>query len=179
MCLDALQDEAEPLFASFSIQFNILFSFCVWISGRSNNNCSLETDDELPCGDEVDYNTDSCSDQEADFLEMDREIQESPLKGWKCGNKSRGQHRQMDTPFSRLWRRLLFLTSEQPDSILSYHSTLGLWWKQRRGRNPRKKKQAITSSATLLVTTIAGDTLFLLLFRTDPPPHFFPLSFSC
>ncbi|KAM3828309.1 cytosolic carboxypeptidase 4 [Vipera latastei] len=50
-------------------------------SQRSNNNCSLETDDELPCGDEVDYNTDSCSDQEADFQEMDREIQESPLKG--------------------------------------------------------------------------------------------------
>ncbi|XP_058012531.1 cytosolic carboxypeptidase 4 [Ahaetulla prasina] len=50
-------------------------------SQRSNNNCSLETDDELPCGDEVDYNTDSCSDQEADFLDMDREIQESPLRG--------------------------------------------------------------------------------------------------
>ncbi|XP_063170443.1 cytosolic carboxypeptidase 4 [Candoia aspera] len=48
---------------------------------RSNNNCSLETDDELPYGDEVDYNTDSCSDQEADFLDVDREIQECPLKG--------------------------------------------------------------------------------------------------
>ncbi|XP_007430817.1 cytosolic carboxypeptidase 4-like, partial [Python bivittatus] len=48
---------------------------------RSNNSCSLETDDELPCGDEVDYNTDSCSDQEVDFGDMDREIQECPLKG--------------------------------------------------------------------------------------------------
>ncbi|XP_062998243.1 cytosolic carboxypeptidase 4 [Elgaria multicarinata webbii] len=45
---------------------------------RRGSNCSLETDDELPCGDEVDYNTDSCSDQEGDFSELDKEIQEHP-----------------------------------------------------------------------------------------------------
>ncbi|CAI5792737.1 cytosolic carboxypeptidase 4 [Podarcis lilfordi] len=40
----------------------------------SSSNGNLETDDELPFGDEVDYNTDSCSDQEGDFSELDKEI---------------------------------------------------------------------------------------------------------
>ncbi|KAM6426071.1 cytosolic carboxypeptidase 4 isoform 3-T3 [Liasis olivaceus] len=48
-----------------------------WLS-RSNNSCSLETDDELPCGDEVDYNTDSCSDQEADFGDMTEKFKNVP-----------------------------------------------------------------------------------------------------
>ncbi|XP_066490845.1 cytosolic carboxypeptidase 4 isoform X2 [Tiliqua scincoides] len=43
-----------------------------------SSNSSLETDDELPHGDEVDYNTDSCSEQEGDFTELDKEIQECP-----------------------------------------------------------------------------------------------------
>ncbi|XP_053128273.1 cytosolic carboxypeptidase 4 isoform X3 [Hemicordylus capensis] len=45
---------------------------------RSSSNSGLETDDELPCGDEVDYNTDSCSDQEGDFSELGKDIQEHP-----------------------------------------------------------------------------------------------------
>ncbi|XP_009999611.1 PREDICTED: cytosolic carboxypeptidase 4 [Chaetura pelagica] len=42
---------------------------------RSCSNSNLETDDEPPCGEEIDYNTDSCSDGEGD-LELDQEIQE-------------------------------------------------------------------------------------------------------
>ncbi|XP_038041075.2 cytosolic carboxypeptidase 4 isoform X1 [Anas platyrhynchos] len=43
---------------------------------RSCRNSSLETDDEPPCMEEIDYNTDSCSDGEGDFSELDQEIQE-------------------------------------------------------------------------------------------------------
>nr|XP_025977033.1 cytosolic carboxypeptidase 1-like [Dromaius novaehollandiae] len=43
---------------------------------RSSSNSSLETDDEPPCVEEIDYNTDSCSDGEGDFSELDKEIQE-------------------------------------------------------------------------------------------------------
>ncbi|KAM6409380.1 cytosolic carboxypeptidase 4 [Rhynochetos jubatus] len=43
---------------------------------RSCSNSSLETDDEPPCVEEIDYNTDSCSDGEGDFSELDQEIQE-------------------------------------------------------------------------------------------------------
>nr|XP_060611864.1 cytosolic carboxypeptidase 4 [Anolis sagrei ordinatus] len=71
---------------------------------RSNSNCSLETDDELPYGDEVDYNTDSCSDQEGDFSELEEETQECPPRaagrteaseanaGQVCGPQPRGAH---------------------------------------------------------------------------------------
>ncbi|XP_067411757.1 cytosolic carboxypeptidase 4 [Emydura macquarii macquarii] len=47
---------------------------------RSSSTSSLETDDEPPCGEDVDYNTDSCSDQEGDFSELDKEIQEISLR---------------------------------------------------------------------------------------------------
>ncbi|XP_009885965.1 PREDICTED: cytosolic carboxypeptidase 4 [Charadrius vociferus] len=43
---------------------------------RSCGNSSLETDDEPPCAEEIDYNTDSCSDDEGNFSELDQEIQE-------------------------------------------------------------------------------------------------------
>ncbi|KAM9374840.1 cytosolic carboxypeptidase 4 [Phaethornis superciliosus] len=42
---------------------------------RSCSSSSLETDDEPPCVEEIDYNTDSCSDGDGD-LELDQEIQE-------------------------------------------------------------------------------------------------------
>nr|XP_056722075.1 cytosolic carboxypeptidase 4 [Euleptes europaea] len=60
---------------------------------------SVETDDELPVGDDVDYNTDSCSDQEGDFSELDYAMRERPRgpdggsaeaeagKGQVCGLK--------------------------------------------------------------------------------------------
>nr|XP_009679874.1 PREDICTED: cytosolic carboxypeptidase 4 [Struthio camelus australis] len=47
---------------------------------RSSSNSSLETDDEPPCVEEIDYNTDSCSDGEGDFSELDKEIQECLLQ---------------------------------------------------------------------------------------------------
>ncbi|XP_065497781.1 cytosolic carboxypeptidase 4 isoform X5 [Caloenas nicobarica] len=43
---------------------------------RSCSNSCLETDDEPPCAEELDYDTDSCSDGEGDFSELDQEIQE-------------------------------------------------------------------------------------------------------
>ncbi|XP_019332932.2 cytosolic carboxypeptidase 4 [Alligator mississippiensis] len=43
---------------------------------RRSSSSNLETDDEPPCGEEIDYNTDSCSDEEGDFSELDKEIQE-------------------------------------------------------------------------------------------------------
>ncbi|XP_054859078.1 cytosolic carboxypeptidase 4 [Eublepharis macularius] len=55
-------------------------------SQRSSS--SVETDDELPIGDEVNYNTDSCSDQEGDFLELDT-IRERPSRGE--GGKAEGE----------------------------------------------------------------------------------------
>ncbi|XP_077173476.1 cytosolic carboxypeptidase 4 isoform X2 [Paroedura picta] len=67
---------------------------------RSSSSC-IETDDELPVGDEVDYNTDSCSDQEEDFSGLDEAIQEHTFrldrgrgeveagKGQVCGLKTR------------------------------------------------------------------------------------------
>ncbi|KAL8197558.1 UNVERIFIED_CONTAM: hypothetical protein K2H54_031821 [Gekko kuhli] len=47
---------------------------------RGSSSSIVETDDELPIGDEVDYNTDSCSDQEGDFSELDDAIREHPLR---------------------------------------------------------------------------------------------------
>ncbi|XP_044837186.1 cytosolic carboxypeptidase 4 isoform X2 [Mauremys mutica] len=47
---------------------------------RSSSTNSLEIDDEPPCGEDVDYNTDSCSDQEGDFSELDEEIREISLR---------------------------------------------------------------------------------------------------
>ncbi|XP_030434866.1 cytosolic carboxypeptidase 4 [Gopherus evgoodei] len=47
---------------------------------RSSSTTSLEIDDEPPCGEDVDYNTDSCSDQEGDFSELDKEIREISLR---------------------------------------------------------------------------------------------------
>ncbi|XP_054025210.1 cytosolic carboxypeptidase 4 [Dryobates pubescens] len=49
------------------------------ITDRAQRRCSsssLETDDEPPCVEEIDYNADSCSDGEEDFSELDQEIQE-------------------------------------------------------------------------------------------------------
>ncbi|KAM6119333.1 LOW QUALITY PROTEIN: cytosolic carboxypeptidase 4 [Pterocles gutturalis] len=49
------------------------------ITDRAQRRCSnsnLETDDEPPCAEEIDYHTDSCSDSEGDFSELDQEIQE-------------------------------------------------------------------------------------------------------
>uniref|UniRef100_A0A663EAA0 AGBL carboxypeptidase 1 n=1 Tax=Aquila chrysaetos chrysaetos TaxID=223781 RepID=A0A663EAA0_AQUCH len=43
---------------------------------QSCSNSSLETDDEPPCVEEIDYSTDSYSDGEEDFSELDQEIQE-------------------------------------------------------------------------------------------------------
>ncbi|XP_048812209.1 cytosolic carboxypeptidase 4 isoform X1 [Lagopus muta] len=43
---------------------------------RRYSNSSLEIEDEPPCAEEIDYNTDSCSDGEGDFSELDQEIQE-------------------------------------------------------------------------------------------------------
>lgn len=54
----------------------------------------METDDELPVGDDVDYNTDSCSDQEGDISELDDAIRQHPLRlggGDAEGEASRGQ----------------------------------------------------------------------------------------
>lgn len=48
----------------------------LWFFCRRCSNSSLETDDEPPCVEEIDYNTDSCSDGEGDFSELDQEIQE-------------------------------------------------------------------------------------------------------
>uniref|UniRef100_A0A8B9F637 ATP/GTP binding protein like 1 n=1 Tax=Amazona collaria TaxID=241587 RepID=A0A8B9F637_9PSIT len=45
-------------------------------NGLSCSNSSQEIDDEPPCVEEIDYNTDSCSDGEEDFSELDQEIQE-------------------------------------------------------------------------------------------------------
>lgn len=53
------------------IQSLLWFFFC-----RRYSNSSLEIEDEPPCAEEIDYNTDSCSDGEGDFSELDQEIQE-------------------------------------------------------------------------------------------------------
>ncbi|RMB94298.1 hypothetical protein DUI87_29106 [Hirundo rustica rustica] len=43
---------------------------------RRCSNSSLESDDEPPCAEEIDYDTASSSDGEEEFLELDQEIQE-------------------------------------------------------------------------------------------------------
>ncbi|XP_074863146.1 cytosolic carboxypeptidase 4 isoform X2 [Carettochelys insculpta] len=49
-------------------------------SQRSSSTSSLEIEDEPPFGEDIDYNTDSCSDQEGDFSELDEEIQQISMR---------------------------------------------------------------------------------------------------
>nr|XP_033776886.1 cytosolic carboxypeptidase 4 isoform X2 [Geotrypetes seraphini] len=46
---------------------------------ESQETSNVEFDDELPCPEDIDYNTDSCSDQEED-TDLDKDIKESSLK---------------------------------------------------------------------------------------------------
>ncbi|KAI4535562.1 hypothetical protein MG293_014788 [Ovis ammon polii] len=44
--------------------------------GSSNSSTASELDDEPPCLEEIEYGTDSSSDQEGSFSELDQQIQE-------------------------------------------------------------------------------------------------------
>lgn len=57
--------------SSFGDIQSLLWFFC-----RRCSNSSLESDDEPPCAEEIDYDTASSCDGEEEFLELDREIQE-------------------------------------------------------------------------------------------------------
>lgn len=48
-------------------------------SGSSGSSGSAELDDEPPCAEEVEYSTDSGSDLDASFPELDRQIQDCAL----------------------------------------------------------------------------------------------------
>ena len=70
-----------PLFPPFSFppSLSFLSSPCfLGTRGRCSSNSSIasELDDEPPCLEEIDYGTDSSSDQEGSISELDREIQE-------------------------------------------------------------------------------------------------------
>ncbi|XP_029430511.1 cytosolic carboxypeptidase 4 isoform X2 [Rhinatrema bivittatum] len=45
-----------------------------------DNLCNVECDEDPPCLEEIDYNTDSCSDQEGETADLDKDIKESTLK---------------------------------------------------------------------------------------------------
>lgn len=64
----ALPPENTPSFGDIQ---SLLWFFC-----RRCSNSSLESDDEPPCAEEIDYDTASSSDGEEEFLELDQEIQE-------------------------------------------------------------------------------------------------------
>lgn len=57
--------------SSFGDVQSLLWFFC-----RRCSNSSVESDDEPPCAEEIDYDTASSSDGEEEFLELDQEIQE-------------------------------------------------------------------------------------------------------
>ncbi|XP_075620987.1 cytosolic carboxypeptidase 4 [Balearica regulorum gibbericeps] len=78
---------------------------------RSCSNSNLETDDEPPCVEEIDYNTDSCSDGEGDFSELDQEIQECL---WAEGETEDEEVTMGQTCSSKALRRLYI--SSQPTS---------------------------------------------------------------
>ncbi|XP_064312273.1 cytosolic carboxypeptidase 4 [Phalacrocorax carbo] len=94
---------------------------------RSASNSSLETDDEPPCVEEIDYNTDSCSDGEGDFSELDQEIQE--CLSWMEGETEDEGVTTGQTCSSKALRGLYI--SSQPTSnstALPLHSTaLGVY----------------------------------------------------
>ncbi|XP_072837978.2 cytosolic carboxypeptidase 4 [Pogona vitticeps] len=80
---------------------------------RTNSNCSVETDDELPFGEEVDYNTDSCSDIEGDFSDLDKEIRDDPPR-------AEGGKEDMDTNVGQI-------CGPQPRRALLHHPPMSSW----------------------------------------------------
>ncbi|KAM8996956.1 cytosolic carboxypeptidase 4 [Ara ararauna] len=94
---------------------------------RSCSNSSQEIDDEPPCVEEIDYNTDSCSDGEEDFSELDREIQE--YVSWMEGKTEDDEVTMGQTCRSKALRGLY--VSNQPvtnNAGLPLHSTaLGVY----------------------------------------------------
>lgn len=107
---------------SFDDVQSLLWFFC-----RRCSNSSLESDDEPPCAEEIDYNTDSCSDGEEDSLELDQEIQE--CLSWVEGETEDEEVTTGQTCNSKALRGLYI--SSQPGSnstALSLHSTtLGVY----------------------------------------------------
>ncbi|KAM9311920.1 cytosolic carboxypeptidase 4 [Gastrophryne carolinensis] len=72
-CLGLLILQSKALCSSSSLlpQLEALLE-AEYENGNSSKNSSTETDDEPPCEEEIDYNTDSCSEQELDNSTEDR-----------------------------------------------------------------------------------------------------------
>ncbi|KAJ7409398.1 hypothetical protein WISP_114124 [Willisornis vidua] len=94
---------------------------------RRCSNSSLESDDEPPCAEEIDYNTDSSVDGEEDFSELDQEIQE--CLSWVEGKTEDEGATTEQTCSSRALRRLYISSQPVPNSTtLPLGSTaLGLY----------------------------------------------------
>ncbi|XP_071424953.1 cytosolic carboxypeptidase 4 [Pithys albifrons albifrons] len=94
---------------------------------RRCSNSSLESDDEPPCAEEIDYNTDSSVDGEEDFSELDQEIQE--CLSWVEGKTEDEGVTTEQTCSSRALRRLYISSQPVPNSTtLPLGSTaLGLY----------------------------------------------------
>lgn len=85
-----------------------------WFFCRSCGNSSLETDDEPPCAEEIDYNTDSCSDDEGNFSELDQEIQE--CLSWVEGETEDEEVTTGQTCSSKALRGLYISSQPSPNS---------------------------------------------------------------
>ncbi|XP_017660769.1 PREDICTED: cytosolic carboxypeptidase 4 [Lepidothrix coronata] len=81
---------------------------------RRCSNSSLESDDEPPCVEEIDYNTDTISDCEEDFSELDQEIQES--LSWVEGEREDEGVTTGQTCSSRALRGLYISSQPAPNS---------------------------------------------------------------
>ncbi|KAJ7396868.1 cytosolic carboxypeptidase 1-like [Pitangus sulphuratus] len=94
---------------------------------RRCSNSSLESDDEPPCVEDIDYNTDSISDCEEDFSELDQEIQES--LSWVEGEREDEGVTTGQTCSTRALRGLYISSQTAPNSTaLPLGSTaLGLY----------------------------------------------------
>ncbi|TRZ20640.1 hypothetical protein HGM15179_006448, partial [Zosterops borbonicus] len=94
---------------------------------RRCSNSSLESDDEPPCAEEIDYDTASSSDGEEEFLELDQEIQEC-LSCVECETEDEGVTTGQ-TCSSRALRELYISSQPTPNSTaLPLGSTaLGLY----------------------------------------------------
>lgn len=102
----ALPPENTPSFGDIQ---SLLWFFC-----RRCSNSSLESDDEPPCAEEIDYDTASSSDGEEEFLELDQEIQE--CLSWVEGETEDEGATTGQTCSSRALRGLYISSQPAPNS---------------------------------------------------------------
>ncbi|KAG5197979.1 hypothetical protein MJG53_012603 [Ovis ammon polii x Ovis aries] len=70
-----MQGNQDSDFFSF-LSIHEMYPQAFSLGGSSNSSTASELDDEPPCLEEIEYGTDSSSDQEGSFSELDQQIQE-------------------------------------------------------------------------------------------------------